>query len=585
MRVGFVVVVPALVALLFAVSAPGTLPRSPLEPLFDGDAAKVLADTLATQYPERVPGTPEAEEAARWYAETVASLGITTTEDTWTEDLPDLGEVTLRNVVAVIPGRSHETIVIVAHRDNAGVEPALGDNATGTATLVELARSFAPQEVGPDPQPQHTLVFVSTDGGAFGGAGAERFAEVSPFASVAVAAIVVDRPGGPGQARIAVAGDAGASPARVLVRTALTRVQEEAAEEPVLPSLATQLVDLGVPFAGAEQGRLLGGGISAITLTTEGNSAATGTTGLGARAEAQRLEELGQATEAIVDSLDISAGRAFQTRDGLFFGGRAVSGWAVRLLLVLLVVPVALGVVDLLARLRRRRIPLAPALRALRTRLLVWAFGAVLLAFGAAAKIFPTGADLPLPPYTSFVADPPTGALAVLAGVFALVWLVGRRRLVPTRATTSDERLAGLAAALVLLCAVAVALAIVKPYALVFVLPSLYAWSWVPVNRTAWRGMALFVVGLAGPVLGLAVLANQTGLSITRGCLYTSGLVTVGYVPLGSVLATLAWVAAGAQIATLAFGRYAPYAGGVKRPPEGVLRRGGRRLLASLSRG
>ena len=40
---------------------------------------------------------------------------------------------------------------------------------------------------------------------------------------------------------------------------------------------------------------------------------------------------------------------------------RAASGWSVRLILVLGVIPFALGVVDLLVRVRRRRLPLAPA--------------------------------------------------------------------------------------------------------------------------------------------------------------------------------------------------------------------------------
>ena len=45
---------------------------------------------------------------------------------------------------------------------------------------------------------------------------------------------------------------------------------------------------------------------------------------------------------------------------------------------------------------------------------------------------------------------------------------------------------------------------------------------------------------------------------------------TVGYVPLSSVLLAIAWLAAAAQLAALAFGRYAPYAGGVEPPPAGL---------------
>jgi hypothetical protein len=60
--------------------------------------------------------------------------------------------------------------------------------------------------------------------------------------------------------------------------------------------------------------------------------------------------------------------------------------------------------------------------------------------------------------------------------------------------------------------------------------------------------------------------------------LYVVGLVTVGYIPLASVVLGLAWAASAMQLAALAFGRYAPYAAGVERPPAGPLRRGVRWL-------
>ena len=130
----------------------------PWATIFDPAAAAALSGQLFTEYPARVPGTFEAEGATRWYSETMSGLGLSTEEEAWTEDLPDLGTVELRNVVTTVPGRSEETIVLVAHRDNAGAEQPLGDNASGTAALVELARGYAPQETGPDPLPQRTLV-------------------------------------------------------------------------------------------------------------------------------------------------------------------------------------------------------------------------------------------------------------------------------------------------------------------------------------------------------------------------------------------------------------------------------------------
>jgi hypothetical protein len=570
-RVGFLVVIPAFLAFLFSISTTGALQRYPLDPLFDGESAATFAETLAVDYPSRVPGSEGAAEAAGWYRETIASLGLRTEEDVWTADLADLGTVELRNVVSIVPGRSEQAIVLVAHRDNAGAEQVQGENASGTATLIELARGFAAQDVGPDPLPEHTLVLVSTDAGAYGGAGAARFVAESPHAADAIAVIVLDDLGR-GRPRLAIAGDDPVSPARTLVRTAAARLTEEVGAEPTLPSIPTQLVDLGVPFALDEQGRFLGGGLSALTVTTAGGS------GNNLIPEVGRLGPLGRATEALVSSLDRSVGGAFRTPDSIFFADRAASGWTARLTLVLAVVPFSLGVVDLIVRGRRRELPFAPALRAQRTRLGIWAFAALLVWIGAQARILPTGEALPLPPYAEFFETRPLFGGLVLGGAFVLGWLVMRRQLVPVVPAAPDERLAGFVVALAVLGAVAVGLAVFQPYALVFVLPSLYAWLWLPLEGRFTARVILLLVGLAGPVFGLVVLGRELGLSVPDAALYVVGLFTVGYLPLGSALLGLAWAAAATQIAALALGRYAPYAGGLARPPVGPLRRSLARL-------
>lgn len=570
MRVGAIVVAPAILALLFSFSTTGTLPRPALEPLFGASSAAELAARLSTEYPARVPGTDGAEGAARWYGETISSLGLPSDEDVWTEELPDLGDTQLRNVVTVVPGRSEGTIVLVAHRDNAGADRALGDNASGTAALIELARGYAPQEIAPSPLPQRTLVFVSTDAGAYGGAGAVRFAEVSPYAAKALAVIVLDGLGGRGRPRIAIAGGRPNSPARALVSTAAARVTEQVGITPALPSVPTQLVNLGIPYAAGEQGPFLARGIAAVAITTEERRDPAGDSD--ARLDARKLGRLGRATDALVGSIDASVGAAFRTPDSLFLADRAASGWAVRLTLIVAVVPFALGVLDLFVRSRRRGFPLAPALRGLRVRVGFWLYGGLLLWIGALTAVFPTGASLPLPPYSSSVADWPIAGLGVLCIAFGGGWLASRRRLIPATRPTQEERLAGYSVALAELGLVAVALALVKPYALVFVLPSLYAWLWLPLHSRVSARASLYMLGLAGPVGGLLALAHELRIGVFDAALYAAGLATVGYVSLGSVLLTLAWAAAAAQLAALAFGRYAPYAGGAEPPPPGIFR-------------
>jgi hypothetical protein len=573
-RVAFAVVAPALLALLFSISATGTLQRPPLDPLFDTASAEALATELSTNFPSRVPGTVGAEDATLWYRETISGLGLRTIEDVWTAGLPDLGEVELRNVVTVVPGRAEETIVLVAHRDNAGAGAAFGDNASGTATLMEIARGYAPQDSAPAPLPLRTLVLVSSDGGAYGGAGAARFVEESAYADVAIAALVLDGLGGRGPPRLAIAGNGSTSAPRTLVSTAVARVEEQTRTRPRIPSVLTQLVDLGVPFAAGEHGPFLARGIAAVTLTTED----AGDPGIpvGDAPETlavARLGALGRSAEALVASLDASVGVALRTNPTLFLDDRAASGWAVRLTLIVAVVPFVLGVLDLLVRARRRRAPLLPALRGLRARFLLALYGGLVVWVAALAGVFPTGEPLALPPNASFVLDRPASGVAVSAVAFGLGWLAARRRLVAGAHPTAEERLAGYTAALAWLAAVAIVVALVRPFALVFVLPSLYAWLWLPLRSGIWARIGLYLAGLVGPVGALVLLGRELGLGVLDTALYVVGLATVGYVPLSAVLLTLAWVAAATQLAALAFGRYAPYAGGADSPPPGPIRR------------
>ena len=108
--------------------------------------------------------------------------------------------------------------------------------------------------------------------------------------------------------------------------------------------------------------------------------------------------------------------------------------------------------------------------------------------------------------------------------------------------------------------------------------PSLYAWLWLPVERRFWQRVALFAVGLAGPVAALFILGDELGISVVGAVLYAVGLATVGYVSLASALLALVWLAAAAQVGAIAFGRYAPYADGVEPPPPGLFRSALRRV-------
>src|SRR5262245_50015433 len=177
-RASFLIVLLPLVLLAATVTKPVALQAPILPPAFDATVAAGLASELATEYPDRSPGSAGALAAAAWFRQKMAVFDLPTRTVSWRETVPGLGRPLLLNVAAVVKGQSSDVIVVMAHRDDTGDGPGANDNASGTAALLELARTYArPQaETQTAVQPTHTLMFLSSDGGAFGGLGALRYA-------------------------------------------------------------------------------------------------------------------------------------------------------------------------------------------------------------------------------------------------------------------------------------------------------------------------------------------------------------------------------------------------------------------------
>ena len=156
--------------------------------------------------------------------------------------------------------------------------------------------------------------------------------------------------------------------------------------------------------------------------------------------------------------------------------------------------------------------------------------------------------------------------LVVIGVLAALGWWRARRVLAPVAPAGADEVLAGYAVALLALGAVGVATALISPYGLVFVVPSLYAWLWLPQveQRSGWARDLLYGAGLAGPALAAVAIGTQLGLGLDTP-LYLVSLMTLGFIPWTTVLVLLAWAAVATQLGALAAGRYRPV--GRRSPP------------------
>ena len=550
-----VVALPLLLA-AFTVGRPGALGAPALPPSFDGTAAASLARELTGLHPSRVPGSAGNDAAARWFEDKVALYGLPVERDAWRGEVPGLGRRALRNVAVVVEGETSRAIVFAAHHDNAGTGPGASDGASGVAALLELMRSYAVSDTSAErARPRHTLVFLSADGGSFGDLGAERFATASEFAGRIDAVVVLDALGGPAEPRLELAGDGPRSPGAVLVRTVSSRVEEHLGEPPGRPGVLRQLVDLGIPFAYGGQAPFLGAGVSAVRLTTADDSGRSAALDAAAALDDELLTRLGTSAQSLLGSLDGGVELAQGTAPYVFLGDRVVRGWAIALVLVAALIPFTAGVIDLLARCRRRAIPLWPAFRSLGARLSLWLWAAVVLWLAGASGVLAAGPARPFPPASDAVREWPLVALGGLALLVLVPWLLTSRA-GPRRPVEAEEELAGYAAVLVTLGLIGVLTALVNPYALVFLVPSLYAWLWLPQTGSSWLRDTLFGLGLAGPVLALVSLAGRFELG-PDVVLYAATLVTTGYVPWLTAALVLAWGAVAAQTGAIAAGRYA----------------------------
>lgn len=568
---------PLLVAAL-TVSRPTPLPRA-FQPAFDGEATKTLASDLATEVPDRSLGSLRA---ADWFREQLQPYGLAVRTEQFNAVIPGRGKVLLRNLVAEVVGRSPRTIVVMAHRDNDGRGPGANDNASGTAMLIQLARAYATPPGVPAKalHPNHTIVFLSTDGGAFGGLGAAWFAEHSPLRHDVAAVINLDAVGGPSRLRLLFNGDVPRTPSGTMLETVAARALAETGRRPARPSLLAQLIDLGFPLSLHEQAPFLTHGIGAVTLTTASDNPRDPVTDRPSLLSADRLGQVGRSAQDVLGTLDEGLEFAQGTSSYIWLGSRLIQGWAIEVVLIACLLPFLATAVDLFAHCRRRRIPLAPALRSYRSRLAFWAWVAILFELFGLLGAWPDGNPRPISPRSDVAHDRPALALLGIGVLVLLGWLVARDRLIPRRAVTTEEELAGHTAALLCLAALSLLLVAINPFALIFLLPPLHAWLWLPQLRAAHplAGFAVYGLGLTGPLLLLGSLAFRYDLG-WDALWYLVTLRSVGYVSFVVIPLVVIWLAAAAQLAALTTRRYAPYPDASALPPRGPLRRAVRSVV------
>jgi hypothetical protein len=223
---------------------------------------------------------------------------------------------------------------------------------------------------------------------------------------------------------------------------------------------------------------------------------------------------------------------------------------------------------------------LAPALRSYRSRLAFWVWTAILFELFGLLGLWYDGAGRP-PELTSAAARHWPAFGVIMLGVLMLAgWLVSRDRLLPRRPASVEEVLAGHTVTLLCLAALALLVVATNPFALLFLLPSLHAWLWLPNlrGRPMWTRLAVLAAGFIGPGLVFWSFAGRYGLGWDAPW-YVLELRALGYVPFVVVVLLVPWLAGAGQLAALAVDRYAPYPDASERPRLGPVRRVIRRVV------
>ena len=132
----------------------------PIErPLFDGNNALREVERLVAFSP-RDTGTPGGHAAAQHIATRLEKLGLSVEIDSFTDTTPE-GPKAMMNVLAYLPGRSGDAVILGSHFDTMpGIPDFEGANDSGSSTgvLLELARVLKDQPL------QHEIIFAFFDG-------------------------------------------------------------------------------------------------------------------------------------------------------------------------------------------------------------------------------------------------------------------------------------------------------------------------------------------------------------------------------------------------------------------------------------
>ncbi len=468
--------------------------------------------SLAASYPDRAPGSQADRNLAADVARQLRQVGgFSVRTDGFMADTTT-GKQLLENVVATRPGLGSGTIVVVSHRDAVGASVA---DLSGTAVLLGLAHALAGETLS------RSVTLVSTSG-QIGMAGATQLARSLSGQPVDAVVVLGDLAARAVRNPVVVPwSDTDLLAPPLLTRTLSTYVGSETGIPHQSGGLAGQVARLAFPLATTEQAPFAASGIPAVLLSLSGDRPIGGRERL---ASASRIANLGTAVLQTVNALD--RGQAVGSPSAyLVISGQLVPLWAVRLLVLALILPVAACTLDAVARTRRRGHTLMRWLGWVLSGAVPFVIGLVALLIARAAGIFsftPPGAA------AGSGVTMTGGDTAVLLVALALVIagfvfvrplclrMLARQLPESGRRPESPAADAAAVALSVVLCLLTLVVWVLNPFAALLLVPALHMWLWLAqagARGHRWSMALLLIVGLVPIVLVLFYYANAYGLS------------------------------------------------------------------------
>ncbi|HUA02849.1 MAG TPA: M28 family peptidase [Solirubrobacteraceae bacterium] len=520
-RTSLIVVAVAVIVVAFSLgSQPNPLNANLVPDAFNGGTAYATMGNLAAQYPARRPGSDADNSIADYVASNFSRDGLQVQRTAFSAQTID-GPRMIQTVTGTLAGLTPGSIVVVAHRDSSHVGAA--SDLSGTAVLLELAQVLSSQSQ------QRSIVLASTSA-QVGAAGAAELARSLPGPVDAVI-VLGDMAGTVVRTPLVVPWSDSTLVAPPLLRkTVESAIQQQTTLAAGEESIGGQFLHLAFPLAASEQRPFAAYGQPAVLVSTSGSRVPAPDE----KTSEYQISGFGRAVLQSVSALEPSTSVPAPS-SYMLWSGKVIPSWAVRLLVLALILPVLIATIDGIARARRQ------GARVGRWTLwvLAWCLPfvlAVLVVLGlrltGAINIAPPG------PIDGSVLTLGGRAAAILIGLGILivlglvaVWWGGRRMWSGRAAAEAtnghsrrrqrapdDAASSGAAAALMLvLCAVTLALWLANPFAAGLMVVALHCWLWIvgPEDRlrAPWA-VLLLVAGLVPGILAALYYTMVLGLGL-----------------------------------------------------------------------